>query len=183
MSSAMAPTGPREPPKRAPARRRPGRRTSAGDAAHSARARAKAETREALIQAAIAEFAGHGLDAPSLDAICARAGFTRGAFYVHFEDRDDLVVAVMERVFAAFLDAMVPAGAEPQDLERTVRRYADTVAGLAELRWRAGRPGAADAVGVPFHRLLEACARSPALRGRFVALLQRAGERLAGTAA
>ena len=50
----------------------------------------KQETREALISAALAEFAEHGFDAPSLDAICARAGYTRGAFYVHFRDRSDL---------------------------------------------------------------------------------------------
>src|SRR5690606_16452624 len=177
-------TGTRGPTKRAPGRRRPRPRAGAGaESASSARARAKAETREALIQAALAEFAAHGLDAPSLDAICARAGFTRGAFYVHFEDRDDLVVEVMDRAFGAFLDAMVPPGAELQDLARTVRRYADTTAGLADLRRRSGRPGAPEAPGVPFHRILEACARSPALRARFVALLERAGERVARTAA
>ena len=63
------------------------------------------ETREALIQAGMAELAGQGLKQPSLDAICARAGFTRGAFYVHFEDREDFIAAVMERVLGGFLDA------------------------------------------------------------------------------
>lgn len=161
--------------KRAPARR-PAPPASARD-------RAKAETREALVQAALAEFAAHGLDAPSLDAICARAGFTRGAFYVHFRDRDELVTAVMERAFGAFLDAIVPTGAEAHDLERTVRRYADATIGLLQLRERSGRPGAPGAAGVPLHRILEACARAPALRARFVALLGEAGERVARTAA
>src|SRR5262252_1452795 len=50
-------------------------------------------TREALIQAGIELFAEKGLDAPSLDEICDRAGYTRGAFYVHFADRDEFVVA------------------------------------------------------------------------------------------
>ncbi len=149
----------------------------------SARAQAKAETREALIDAALAEFAAHGLDAPSLDAICARAGFTRGALYVHFRDRDELVVAVMDRAFGAFLDAIIPTGAGPQDLERTVRRYADATAGLAALRARRGRAGAPLADAVPLHRILEACNRSPALRARFVALLGEAAERVARTAA
>ena len=63
----------------------------------SARRRAltKRETRAALLDAGLAEFAAHGLDTPSLDAICARAGFTRGAFYVHFKDREDFVVAII----------------------------------------------------------------------------------------
>ncbi|HSJ98414.1 MAG TPA: TetR family transcriptional regulator, partial [Myxococcota bacterium] len=123
--------------------RAPGRRGGAAEArSASARERAKAETREALVQAALAEFAAQGLDAPSLDTICARAGFTRGAFYVHFRDRDELVASVMDRAFGAFLDAMVPTGAEAHDLERTVRRYADATAGLLQLRARTGKAGA-----------------------------------------
>lgn len=187
MSSVVKPTGARRPVKPPPRSRR------ADAAAPSARERAKAETREALLQAAVAEFSAHGLDAPSLDAICARAGFTRGAFYVHFRDRDELVVAVMERAFGAFLDAIVPTGAEAHDLERTVRRYADATQGLLQLRARnseagalrarAGEPGASLATGVPLHRILEACERSPALRARFVALLGDAAERVARTAA
>jgi AcrR family transcriptional regulator len=42
---------------------------------------AKQETREAVIRAGMAAFTEEGVDLPSLDAICARAGFTRGAFY------------------------------------------------------------------------------------------------------
>ena len=63
----------------------------------------KRETREALIGAALELFAAEGLDGPSLDAICERAGYTRGAFYVHFPDRDALLVAAMEKVGESFL--------------------------------------------------------------------------------
>ncbi|MBM4360960.1 MAG: TetR family transcriptional regulator, partial [Deltaproteobacteria bacterium] len=52
------------------------------------RAEASQETRDALIEAGMAAFASEGLDAPSLDSICERAGYTRGAFYVHFKDRN-----------------------------------------------------------------------------------------------
>src|SRR5215470_788296 len=101
--------------------------------AEAARARqlSKQETREALLRAAMGEFAEHGLDAPSLDAICARAGFTRGAFYVHFRDREDLVAAVMERVLGAFLDAIVARGevGGERSLAATVERFAAAVAG------------------------------------------------------
>ncbi|HKA30465.1 MAG TPA: TetR/AcrR family transcriptional regulator, partial [Candidatus Binatia bacterium] len=75
-----------------------------------ARELAKQETRDALIAAGLEAFAEHGLDVPSLDAICSRAGFTRGAFYVHFKDRDDFVVAVMEHVLGGFLDAVIATG-------------------------------------------------------------------------
>src|SRR5688572_8533736 len=70
----------------------------------------KQETREALIRAALAAFAEHGFDAPSLDAICARAGYTRGAFYVHFRDRSDLMVAVIEHAMTVFMDTIIATG-------------------------------------------------------------------------
>src|SRR5580765_489599 len=71
---------------------------------------AKQETREALIRAGMDLFGEQGLDTPSLDAICERAGFTRGAFYVHFRDRDDFLEAVMQETGASFLDAVLGTG-------------------------------------------------------------------------
>ena len=149
----------------------------------SLRERTKAETREALIDAAAAEFGTRGLDAPSLDAICARAGFTRGAFYVHFRDREHLVAAVMQRALGSFLDAIIATGEEAHDLERTVRRFEDAVAGIAQLRDARSRDISPVPGGVPFHRILEASERSDAIRKRFVALLSEAAERVAKTAA
>jgi TetR/AcrR family transcriptional repressor of nem operon len=143
----------------------------------------KQETREALIAAALAEFAAHGLDTPSLDAICARAGFTRGAFYVHFRDRDDLMVAVVEHALAAFLDAMIATGDEARDLARTVDRFAGAVA--ATLAAPGGRisPILPLPESVPFARVLDAVTRSPRLRASFTTLLEGAIERLSATTA
>lgn len=160
-------------------------RAGASDDAERAslRERAKAETREALIDAAAAEFGARGLDAPSLDAICARAGFTRGAFYVHFRDREHLVAAVMQRALGGFLDTIIATGEQPHDLERTVRRFADAVAGIARVRGARSRGASPVSGGVPFHRILEASERSVAIRKRFIALLGEAAERVAKTAA
>jgi AcrR family transcriptional regulator len=140
-------------------------------------------TREALIQAGIAELAEKGLLEPSLDALCARAGYTRGAFYVHFEDREDFIAAVMERVLGGFLDALVAAGGRGPDLAETVTRFSDDVA-----RWRRSDEGALFGLPVPgaggaiqFHRLIEACARSRRIRERWVALVREGIERMAKT--
>jgi len=130
---------------------------------------AKAGTREALLQAGIAEIAGRGLDAPSLDAICARAGYTRGAFYVHFRDREDFLVAVMERFLGELYDAVIATGDERRDLEETVRRFA----GLLALR---------PAQGVPLHRLLEMSTRAPGFRARLAERLREAALRVAKAA-
>jgi len=125
----------------------------------------KHETREALLDAGLQEFAVHGLDGPSLDAICTRAGFTRGAFYVHFHGRDDFVVAVMERVFGRFLDAVIGAADGTPDLLTTMDRFAAVVTAAPP-----GRPS--PLIGLAFHKVLDACGRSSMLRTRFVELLE-----------
>jgi AcrR family transcriptional regulator len=132
------------------------------------REQAKQETRDALIQAAMAAIAEEGLDAPSLDAICARAGYTRGAFYVHFKDRDDLIAAVMDRVTGVLLDALIATGDAAMDLERTVRAFVDAV-----------DYGMFPYIGAVLpHQVLQACVRSPALRTRYAAMLDEAVRRV-----
>jgi AcrR family transcriptional regulator len=138
----------------------------------SVRAVAKEATREALVKAAIELFGEEGLDAPSLDAICERAGFTRGAFYVHFPDRDAFLEAVMERLGVEFLDAVLGvAGDEDAGLAGTSARFMGTVAKGNYPLMREG--------GVRPHQLLDACARSPAIRARYVALATESVARLA----
>ncbi len=147
-------------------------------AVHKSRKLAMAETREALILAGLAEFAEHGFDAPSLDQICARAGFTRGAFYVHFENREDFLVAVMESRLGAFFDAVIGTGDTEMGLAPTVHRFVEAI--LAEARGA----GAADAGGaaIQLHRLLDAGERSQLIRDRLVALLGSALQRVTDVA-
>ncbi len=137
----------------------------------TARAAAAERTRDALVEAATALFAEQGLGGPSLDAICARAGFTRGAFYVHFKTRDDLIVAVVERVMGAFIDAMVAAGEASADLAAIVQTFALAVENGAFPLPSAVRP----------HQVIEACLRSDKLRAAYLAMLARARLRLADT--
>lgn len=131
------------------------------------RAASKAATRNALIDAAYAEITEHGPTAPSLDSICARAGFTRGAFYVHFRDREDLLVAVMDRVFGNLLRALASAGAPQQaDLQAGVRYFTRAAADRDPTVYPEG--------ALRFHHVLEACRTSPAIRQRYVAMLSAA---------
>jgi len=142
------------------------------------REESKLETRRALIQAALAEFAEKGLDAPSLDAICARAGFTRGAFYVHFKNRDDLLAAAMEFALGALVDAVLTAD---DDLGAAVERYVELAArGQADLGERPTPP----APGGDFllHQVLAACQRHEPSRARLVAILEEAVRRVGRSA-
>ncbi|WP_409485239.1 TetR/AcrR family transcriptional regulator [Arsenicicoccus dermatophilus] len=58
-------------------------------------------TRRRLPAAASAAFADRGLHGTTVEDICERAGFTRGAFYSNFTSRDDLVIALVEERSAA----------------------------------------------------------------------------------
>lgn len=71
--------------------------TTTATAAPSARRRA---TRERLLDAATEVFAEEGLLGASVEAICARAGFTRGAFYSNFDSKEQLFLELLEREFA-----------------------------------------------------------------------------------
>ena len=138
---------------------------------------AKQQTRAALVSSALALFAEQGLDVPSLDAICDRAGYTRGAFYVHFKTREDILVAVMDQVGEQFLASvfsqmpeLMPA--EPPGkggrLHQAVRRFVEAVgSGAYPLMATAG----AGPLVRP-HQLLDACARSAVVRERYRDLVQ-----------
>ncbi|MEM9175041.1 MAG: helix-turn-helix domain-containing protein [Myxococcota bacterium] len=142
------------------------------------RAAAKAETRAALIDAALAEFSERGFDAPSLDAICARAGFTRGAFYVHFKTREDLIVAVVETVLGALLDAVIGTDAGDGNLAQTIDLYVNLSAQGRERLDETGA-GTQDWVAqVPLHQLVAASERAPALQDRLRQILVDALDRL-----
>ncbi len=59
--------------------------------------RSRSATRERLLDAAGAVFAERGFAASTIEDICDRAGFTRGAFYSNFETKDELLVQLLDR--------------------------------------------------------------------------------------
>lgn len=136
----------------------------------SLRESSKQETREALISAAMSLFSEEGLDV-SLDAICAHAGFTRGAFYVHFKNRDDLISVVMGRVGEQVLDTLLGTVEEDGNVLALVQRFFQALeSGEYPLSYRGSlRP----------HQLLDACARSPEIRTQYTRLVQDSIKRLA----
>lgn len=165
----------RRAPVRAP-RRSASTSTRDPKKAASPRAEAAEQTRTALLDAGEQLFAQKGLDGPSLDDICAAAGYTRGAFYVHFKDREAFLSAVMERVGLPFLDELLgdPDAPAPA-LAEVVPKFLAAVS--------TGRYPLSPKGSVRPHQLLDACARSPKIRRRYVALIQRAIERSAAVAA
>jgi AcrR family transcriptional regulator len=75
----------------------------------------RTRTRERLLDAAYAVFAEHGVHAATVEMICERAGFTRGAFYSNFTTKEELFFALVERgnrqrlsVLTEQVDVMAP---------------------------------------------------------------------------
>lgn len=63
-------------------------------------------TREKLLDAAHQVFVDRGVVVSTIEEICEAAGFTRGAFYSNFTDKDDLVIALLERETDQILSAL-----------------------------------------------------------------------------
>jgi AcrR family transcriptional regulator len=75
-------------------------------------------TRERLIEAGREQFGAHGYDGASLDAILAQAGAKRGALYHHFESKQELFDAVLDREVAAIAQRIAKeAGAASDPVE------------------------------------------------------------------
>ena len=83
----------------------------------------KAVTRQRIIGAAGRRFKKDGIDGSGVATLMADAGLTNGAFYAHFDSKDDLVATVlgeeMDRQAAAYNE--LPAGRA--GLEVFVREY------------------------------------------------------------
>ncbi|WP_137722846.1 TetR/AcrR family transcriptional regulator [Prescottella subtropica] len=87
----------------------------------------RAETRRRLLDAAGEVFAEEGFGRASVEQVCERAGFTRGAFYSNFTSLDELFLAMWEQRSAAMLDGIAAALADadrtaPTGLEDAVDR-------------------------------------------------------------
>jgi AcrR family transcriptional regulator len=61
-------------------------------------------TRQRILDAARVVFAEKGVFGASIEDICEQAGFTRGAVYSNFADKDDILRAVIEREHQALLE-------------------------------------------------------------------------------
>ncbi|WP_125100561.1 TetR/AcrR family transcriptional regulator [Leucobacter chromiireducens] len=82
------------------------------------------ETRTRLLDAAVEVFAEEGLQGASVEAISARAGFTRGAFYSNFESKEQLFLELLAREFDRRAEDLA---AKAQELAPTLRERAGCV--------------------------------------------------------
>jgi AcrR family transcriptional regulator len=120
------------------------------------------ETRDLVLDAAARAFAENGFHGTSLEQIAEEAGFSRGAVYYNFADKEELFLELLDRRCAERTQDLreVFAGT-PEDVEATSRQAAlaadhalDAMTGDPE--WRA-----------LYLEFLAHAARDPAFRHRF----------------
>jgi len=91
--------------------------------------RGRAATRERLLDAAREILVLDGIQGASVEHICDRAGFTRGAFYSNFDSKDDLVLAMFHRektmMFETLRQAADPVAFEGKDLSSAIEVIMD----------------------------------------------------------
>ena len=98
-------------------------------------------TREYLLQAAAQVFAQRGFHAATLDEVAAAAGFTKGAVYSNFKNKDDLFLALLEDAYTRELTALketiahsdIPPEARIGDFVALVGREFDRVPNMGAL--------------------------------------------------
>ena len=69
-------------------------------------------TRARLLDAALDTFAEIGFQGATIEQICDRAGFTRGAFYSNFASKEELFYALFERNAALVVERMEEVAAQ-----------------------------------------------------------------------
>ncbi len=98
------------------------------DTAARPASRRREQTRARLLDAAHEVFAEVGMSAASVEMICERAGFTRGAFYSNFESKEELFLALVTQMTESKFDEVAgrvrelgpEAPADPSSLVRQV---------------------------------------------------------------
>lgn len=83
------------------------------------------ERRDAILDAALAEFAEHGFERASLNRILARTRTSKGAAYYYFSDKEDLYLTTLEHALAG-LATEVPV-LEPVEDARSFWRAAERI--------------------------------------------------------
>lgn len=135
----------------------------------------RAQTRERLMAAATAVFAERGVNGASVEEICETAGFTRGAFYSNFADKDALVLALIQADVAAQYAAAQQAVEEVEGAlgEQPIAEV------VFQTLSRFERFGATTREGVLAQReLLLHAARVPALHGPYTDFLRTGSRQL-----
>ena len=88
----------------------------------------QAHTRECLMRSAATVCARRGLQQASIDEVAGHAGFTKGAFYANFRNKEELFLAMLDERFAQRIEDIEAVVAGEGTAAEKARRYGDKFA-------------------------------------------------------
>ncbi len=119
----------------------------------------KEEIRRRLIQAATEIFAVKGLEKATLEEISEAAGFSKGAVYSNFENKDDLFIALIEEKIDERIATIDTALSKQNEIGEKIRNFGRSFWNLSLMdpEWQ-----------ILFIEYWLRAARNPMLRDRFL---------------
>ncbi len=90
-----------------------------------------------ILQAANAVFARAGLDAARMEDIAAAAGVSKGALYLHFQNKDALIIALAQQIFEQQLADFRRVAQSPGTAQERVKLLAQAMIGEFQSRREA----------------------------------------------
>ncbi|WP_214326371.1 TetR/AcrR family transcriptional regulator [Nonomuraea sediminis] len=125
----------------------------------------RAERREQILGAATRAFASRGYAATSLDDVAAEAGISRVILYRHFESKNELYRAILERACTLLAERVGSAGYSDRTIPALVRAAGEDPDGFRLLfRYAAREPEFRDFVDVFTTESIEIARRNLAAR-------------------
>jgi AcrR family transcriptional regulator len=143
------------------------------------RKQSQAQTRACLMRSAARVFARRGLQQASIDEVAEDAGFTKGAFYANFKNKEELFLAMLDERFAERIEEIEALIADEGSAAEKARRAGDVFAEAlrADPEWeRLFFEFSAYAMRDEQFRE-ELVTRHRAMRGRIAAALREDAER------
>ena len=67
------------------------------------------ERKYQILNAAEQVFTKKGLDLARMDDIAEETGLSKGTLYLYFKSKDDLIIAILDRIFRAFSNRLTHA--------------------------------------------------------------------------
>lgn len=102
------------------------------------RAERQAQTRERLIEVARELFLRDGYASTSLEKVAVEAGFSKGAVYSNFANKEELCMTVLDAIHAEQTESVIEAFSGPASLEDKLKAFSTWAqSDLGNPRWTA----------------------------------------------
>jgi AcrR family transcriptional regulator len=84
----------------------------------------QAHTRSSLMKSAAKVFCRQGMDRASIDQVAEDAGYTKGAFYANFKNKEELFLAMLDEHFEQHIEEVERAFADDEESPPEQARHA-----------------------------------------------------------